>query len=493
MLSEGDIVKLIFGLKVQDLRQRAGLSYQQLSDRTGLALSYLHGIEKGKKYPKADKILLLARALETNYDYLVSLEPNRRLRPVVELLRSDFLKIFPLETFGISTTKLLELLVQAPEKVNAFIGTVIKITRNFNLQGEDFYKAALRSFQDLNSNYFEKLERAAEALRHKYAYPTAQILDVEHLSQILTKEYGIEIDRIYLSSHPTLRHLHSVYVPHQKRLCLGERLDAPQERFLLAKELAFQYLQPAERPLETRMLEVDSFEKLLANFYASYFAVALLLPEATAIGWVQQMQEWKRWQGGQLLTFLKTQQLSAEMFLQRLANILPHHFGIRQLFFLRFYSADPDRKFIVTKEMHLSQLHDPYANQLDEHYCRRWISINLIRKLQAAETPAQPQVGAQISRYWNTPNAYFCISFAKPTRRDSSRSSSVTLGLLVNDSLLQLFPFLQDHSILTRDVHTTCERCPMQDCEVRAAAPVVWQRQQQKRALANSLRELLDK
>ena len=128
MLSEGDIVKLIFGLKVQDLRQRAALSYQQLSDRTGLAISYLHGIEKGKKYPKADKILVLADALDTNYDYLVSLEPNKRLRPVIELLRSDFLKVFPLETFGISTTKLLELLVQAPERVNAFIGTIIKIT-----------------------------------------------------------------------------------------------------------------------------------------------------------------------------------------------------------------------------------------------------------------------------------------------------------------------------------------------------------------------------
>ncbi len=162
MLKEADIVKLIFGLKVQHLRQEAELSYQQLSDRTGLALSYLHSIEKGKKYPKADKILLLANALETDYDYLVSLEPSKKLRPIVELLRSDFLKIFPLETFGISTTKLIELLLQAPEKVNAFISTVIKITRNFNMQGEDFYKSALRSYQDLHDNYFPYLDLPEE-------------------------------------------------------------------------------------------------------------------------------------------------------------------------------------------------------------------------------------------------------------------------------------------------------------------------------------------
>ncbi|MCB0636213.1 MAG: helix-turn-helix transcriptional regulator, partial [Lewinella sp.] len=118
MLQEQDIVKLIFGLKVQQLRQEAGLNYQQLSDRTGLALSYLHNIEKGRKYPKADKIMILAQALDTDYNYLVSLEPNKKLKPIIDLLQSDFLKIFPLETFGIDTMKLLELLAQAPDKVN---------------------------------------------------------------------------------------------------------------------------------------------------------------------------------------------------------------------------------------------------------------------------------------------------------------------------------------------------------------------------------------
>ena len=56
-MKELDTVKLIFGLKVHYLRQQQGLSYQQLSEITGLAISYLHNIEKGKKYPKADKII----------------------------------------------------------------------------------------------------------------------------------------------------------------------------------------------------------------------------------------------------------------------------------------------------------------------------------------------------------------------------------------------------------------------------------------------------
>ena len=77
MLKEIDTVKLIFGLKVHHLRQEQDLSYQQLSERTGLAISYLHNIEKGKKYPKADKILALAKALDTDYNYLVSLDAEK--------------------------------------------------------------------------------------------------------------------------------------------------------------------------------------------------------------------------------------------------------------------------------------------------------------------------------------------------------------------------------------------------------------------------------
>lgn len=491
MLKNSDIVKLVFGLKIQHLRKEADLSYQQLSERTGLAVSYLHSIEKGKKYPKADKILSLAEALSTDYNYLVSLEPNKRLRPIVELLQSDFLKIFPLETFGIATSKLLELLVQAPEKVNAFISTVLKITRNFNMQGEDFYKSALRSFQDLHDNYFPHLEAAANDLRGEENQQLDAHVSIEQLEQWLTQRHGIQVDRVYLSTHDTLRSLRSVYAPEQRTLYLGPNQDVAQERFLLAKELGFQFLELSERPYETRMLEVTTFEHLLANFYASYFAVALLMPEARVIGVLTEMQSWTSWQSEKMQGWLDEFELSAEMLLQRLANILPTHFDVKKLFFLRFYTGAERQKFIVTKEMHLSELHNPYANQLDEHYCRRWISISLIRRLSTStEQTQKPIVGAQISRYWNSPNAYFCMTFAKPTRSNPEHSSSVTLGLLVNDNLLKLFPFLSDHQLLTKDVHTTCERCPIQDCEARANAPVFWLRKQRRAAVKKSLSQL---
>jgi hypothetical protein len=176
-----------------------------------------------------------------------------------------------------------------------------------------------------------------------------------------------------------------------------------------------------------------------------------------------------------------------------MANLLPRHFGVKQLFFLRFFTNESMQKFLVTKEMHLSQLHDPHANQLDEHYCRRWISIGIIRQLraqQALDTVEQHIIGAQISRYWNTPNAYFCISIAKPTRENAHHSSSFTIGLLVNDQLKNTFPFLADPAIATTDVHTTCERCPISSCDARAAPPVFLERQRRRQSIRQALEQI---
>ena len=60
---------------------------EELAERTGLSKSYLHDIEKGRKYPKVDKIDTLARGLGVEYDYLVSRRADRKLQPVVLVLK----------------------------------------------------------------------------------------------------------------------------------------------------------------------------------------------------------------------------------------------------------------------------------------------------------------------------------------------------------------------------------------------------------------------
>src|SRR5687768_18399298 len=117
MISENDSIRLIFGLKVKSLRQAKGLSYQQLADKAGLSLSYVHDIETGKKFPKADKIIVLARTLGVDYDYLVSLRASKKLQPVIDLISSDFIKAIPWEHFGLSPSDQLALVRNELDKV----------------------------------------------------------------------------------------------------------------------------------------------------------------------------------------------------------------------------------------------------------------------------------------------------------------------------------------------------------------------------------------
>ena len=493
MLNEIDTVKLIFGLKVHQLRQEQDLSYQQLSNRTGLAISYLHNIEKGKKYPKADKIMALARALNTEYNYLVSLDADKRLQPIIDLIHSDFVKIFPLELFGINTPKLIELLSVTPDKVNAFISTVIKIVRNHHLQGEDFYKAALRSYQDLHDNYFESIEQAVRDFKSANNLDQQPHFTPEELEALLRQNFEIQIDRDFLCSQSNLKEIRSYYSPKNKTLYLNRDLSVAQENSLLGKEIGFQFLNLGERPYETRMMEVDSFDKLLNNFKASYFSVALLMDEAEMIEDIETMARWRTWDSEAFLSLFSKYNVTSEMLIQRLTNLLPRHFDIQDLFFLRFFARPDLQKFEMTKEMHLSQLHNPHANQLDEHYCRRWISINLIRQLKAQQGISNtegPIADAQISRYWGTPNTYLCITIAKSGHNHSDNSSSVTIGLLVNDKLKRLFRFLGDPNLTTKDVHTTCERCGISDCGARAVPPTVLQHHRKKENIKAALEEL---
>ncbi|MEM6687469.1 MAG: helix-turn-helix transcriptional regulator, partial [Bacteroidota bacterium] len=118
---EEEYIKLIFGLKLKQIRTEKSLSLFGLSKLTGLSKSYLNEIEKGKKFPKTDKIVVLSEKLEVPYDQLVSLKLDKNLAPVGEILQSKILKEIPLELFGIQESTLIDIVANAPVKVNAFI------------------------------------------------------------------------------------------------------------------------------------------------------------------------------------------------------------------------------------------------------------------------------------------------------------------------------------------------------------------------------------
>ena len=493
MLSESEVIKLLFGFKLKYLRQEQGLGLEELAARTGLSKSYIHDIEKGKKYPKVDKINTLATGLGVEYDFLVSRRASKKMQPVVDLLTSDLLKEFPLEQFGIQTPKLLELMATTPDRANAFISTITGITRHYQLEREHLYFTALRSFQDLHDNYFPELEEIAAAIRRELHLPTGKEMDVAMMTKALQEHFQIRVDYEGLAKVTAWGECRSYYSKAMRVLYIREDLSPAQQRFLLGRELAFQHQQWTQRPYETRILEVPDFETLLNNFQASYVASALLMDETAMVEDIRTWMEARSWRPHQLKQFLVDYEVTPEMLLQRLTNLLPHHFGLGDLFFIRLQGDRDLKHYRMTKELHLSQQHSPYANALNEHYCRRWVSVNIIKqarqRLSDSEEPAI-LIDAQISRYWATTNEYLCISMARSEAGSNQNLSSVTLGLMINDHSRELIGFLGDTSVPTRIVNTTCERCSVPDCEARVVPPLALEQGKRVKRIKEQLEQL---
>ena len=277
MVVEEDYIKLIFGLKLKQIRTDKDLSLFGLSKLTGLSKSYLNEIEKGKKYPKPDKIAILSEKLETPYDQIVSLKLDKNLAPIGELLRSKVFKEIPLELFGIKESQLIDMVSNAPAKVNAFISTIIEIAQNYNFSKENFHLAAVRSFQQANNNYFENLEVDVLAFAKAYQINLSLPIKSKELEEILIEEYGYTINNQELDTHDELDNLRSVFIPKNKILLVANRIDDAQRAFIYAKEIAYNYLKIEERLNTFPWIKFEKFDQVINNFYASYFAGALII------------------------------------------------------------------------------------------------------------------------------------------------------------------------------------------------------------------------
>lgn len=486
--------KLIFGLKVRQLRQQQNLPFKALSEKTGVSVSYLNEIEKGKKFPKEEKARALAKALNTTYEELMSSELSKNLQPVADLLHSNFLDELPLDMFGIEAGKVVELIANAPMRVGAFISTVLEISRKYALQQENFHFAALRSYQELHNNYFEDLEQATEEFATANRMPFGENFSLTHLYNILVQRYDYTIDENELENYPSLKNFRSIFKPDSKKLLLNKDLKDMQRAFLLSKEIGFNYLKLKDRANTSSFVRVESFEQVLNNFKASYFAGALLMPQESLRQGMETFFKKKTWDAVGFLDIMSKYNASPEMFLHRLTNLLPRFFGLDQLFFLRFNNTPSGKDYKLTKELHLARQHQPYGNETSEHYCRRWITLWLLEDLyqvQQAGNYTMPIAAAQRSQFVGTDDEYLCFTIARPAHPTPNTNVSVTIGLYLNDHLRKTIAFLNDPAIPIKAVNQTCERCAITDCTERVSPPTVVEAQEENKRMWKDLGKLM--
>jgi len=65
MAEKSTILQTKFGNRVRELRQKIGVSQEELGFQTGLDRTYISGIERGQRNPALINIGKLAKALKT--------------------------------------------------------------------------------------------------------------------------------------------------------------------------------------------------------------------------------------------------------------------------------------------------------------------------------------------------------------------------------------------------------------------------------------------
>lgn len=492
-------IRLIFGLKLKQIRLDKNLSLSTLAKKASLSVSYLNEIENGKKYPKSNKIASLAEALDISYDKLVSLKLTKNLAPVSDLLESNILEQLPLDHYGIDVHKLLLQISQAPLQLSALVSTIIELAKSSEMEQNNFSRAAIRTYKELNDNYFQGLEDSVIKFCRKINFNNSPPVNYSALAKILIEEFHYSIDEEVIPDQAEFNTIRGINIKNGKynKLLLNKKLTKSQKTFIVGKEIAYNYLDITDRSGIYSDLRLDSFDQLINNLKASYFSTALIIDKGIFNKDLEEFLSKDKFDSNLILSYLLKYNSSPEMLFQRITNLLSKYFNIDNFFFHRFNSEFNSEKFSLLKELRLNIPEELGSYQTTEHYCRRWVSINSIKRLEKLQNKSDKFYSAiadiQRSIFNDTNNEFISISLAKRSTLLENSNHSVTLGFLVNDEIKNKIKFLNDPAIKTRVVNDTCERCGIKDCLERVAPPLILENRIRLEKLSTSLQNIIDK
>jgi len=499
-IASKEVLKFVLGLKIKSFRSNFNLSLKELANKSGLSVSYLNEIEKGKKYPTMEKLMALSHGLKIPIEKLVSLKVDKNLSPLLEFLESDFLKGIPLDLFGINSQNLNDLMSYSPENFSSLIITLMEIAKSYDMKLEDLYLAALRSYQEINNNFFPDIEKSVKKLCEVQDISNFDNIKTIDLENILVNKFNYVIDYETISMHTELNSLRCLIKPGSpNKLLINEKLNDGQIRFILAREIGNFYmnLQGKNHSVAGSGIEINSFQQVLDDYKSSYFSGALLLNKANLYSKLKEFFSKDTFDTNSFLSLMNGYDVSSEMFLHRMTQLLPEYFKINQLFFLRFNTHQGSGRYKISKELHLSKLHRPHGIGLNEHYCRRWITVSLLKNLENKirnneYDSEKPLIALQRSVMVNDSGEYLCLSLARQSNLKEDGLTCITIGMLVNDNLKRHLKFYNEDNIPMKKVSQTCERCPIDDCKERVATNSIYVKEIEKEKKSRRIDALLE-
>ena len=462
-------LRFILGFKLKNLRQSHGLSLKDVAAKAGISISYLSEIEKGKKYPKTEKLLALADCYDTTFDALVTAGTADAEQTLEASLESGFFREFPFELFGLQAEDLFSLLTTSPDRAGALIRTFLEVGEMYDIGLEEFLFAALRAYQKLHNNYFPEIEEAAET----FLSGTSRLerpLDERSLRRFLETEWNYLIDDRRLEADDTLRAFRSITIPDSRtRMFVNPRLLPEQRAFIYAKEIGKRVLDIPQRVTTSSWIKVESFEQVLNNYRTSYFAGALLLDRQDTADGLRSFFSAERFDPVGMLNLMNRLHATPEMFFYRVGQLAYSEFGLKNHYFMRLSMKQGEHTFDVTKLLNLSGLSLPRGLSTNEHYCRKWTGMRLLkerkrqRDIAAPDLPARthPTVAAQRGRIMPGGEEAFIFAMSRTMQLRQQDDSCVIMGFELDDAFRSAVRFWNAPGVPVEDVGITCERCPL--------------------------------
>lgn len=356
----------------------------------------------------------------------------------------------------------------------ALLKTLGEVARQYNVTVEHFLHAALRSYQELTDNYYESVERQANDFANTLGAGSDPRALLTALRAWVASNGVADIDEQTLAQRPALSRFRAAVVcgPRPK-LLINPHLAESEKALVLAREAGYHVLGLKSRSWTSPPDRDESFEQVLNDFMASYFAGALLLPEARLVPELKKFFRSRLWQGEVLLSLLDNYNVTPETLMYRIGQLLPVHFGLGTHFF-KF--TDEGGELSLVKHLNLSDLPIPTGSAASEHHCRRWLSTRLLlefadRRRRHPSSREEAIVGAQFSTFVDQEQPYFCLAMAYPSPLDAHVSCSLTLGFKADEKFFKAVRFARDRTLPHLVINGTCEECRLapEECADRAA------------------------
>lgn len=389
---------------------------------------------------------------------------------------SDRLDDIPLSAFGLDEETLFQMLVKDPKKTQLLLNNIINLSLTQGLSKKNFLTSAALSYKETYDNYFEHVEREAQAFREEFLQSYEKI-DFGSLYIFLKDEYGVEaIEEQRLKS---IIGVDSILINDKDVLLLHPLATLHERKSAILREIYYRRNNIDRSTKNKALVDHNDFNQVLNEMFAANFALA------THMDWnefktdLHKIFEKKSWPAELYYDMKAKYDVDDAMIIRRMGNLLKKEFGFDKYTITNMGKRKNSDRYEFQLELKFLEHTRPYRKY--RTFCRKGIATSIVR--DNLKNPDSGKFHAQTVRL--NVNGFELVFFeitAYVNSHINDTDMSINLMVLMNDALKEKIRFLD--TLPSAHNGIVCESCSLTDCSFRDSEPVIIkEREESKRRI----------